>query len=50
VEQHFIIRGKGLKSDTRPGNVIINPNVTTPKNLTNEDIIVLKAIRDKVKG
>lgn len=50
VEQHFIMRGKGLKSDTRPGNVIINPNVTTPKNLTNEDIIVLKAIRDKVKG
>jgi len=50
VEQKFILRGKGLKAGTGPGNVIIDPKVTTPKNLTNEDKEVLKTLRDKGKS
>ena len=50
VEQKFIIRGKGLKSDRGPGNVIINPKVVMPKHLTNEDKEVLKTLRDKEKS
>ena len=50
VEKKFILRGKGLKSSSGPGNVIISPKVVMPGRLTDADKKALKMISDKEKS
>jgi len=50
VSQSFVLRGRGLKTSRGPGNIIIEPKIITPKNLTTSEKETLKIVKEKNKN